>query len=134
MVRSWRRIALLTLGSIAVVVLSFSTTLFILQNLNDNSPIKSLPGVSFVIDPAILRDCDPPIVAKLSWNVSIAGVKTVRIFLLVKDKGEVLFRQAGVVGSVNTDPWVAANTVMVLRDGDSMKQLAKFTVGSKSCN
>ena len=136
MLRSWLRIALLILGSIAVVVLSFSITLFMLQNLSDSSITQSVPGVSFIVDPAILRECDPPVIAKVSWNVAIASIKTVKVFILDKKAGEIPLSGGAVaaVGSANTGAWVVANMVFVLRDGDSMKQIAKFSVGSKSCN
>ena len=123
------RYLIFLLAGIAVIVLSFSITLFMLQDRSDG-PIA---GVSFVVDPAIMRECDPPVIAKVSWDAAAANVQTVKIFILA-NKVETLFASTIVAGSVNTGEWVAANTVFVLRDGDSMKQLAKFSVGSKSCN
>lgn len=131
---SWRRV-LLTLGGVAVVVLSFSITLFVLQNLSDSPPTQSMPGVSFVVDPAILRECGPPVIATISWNVAIAGIKRVKVFVTDKKQAsESEVTESGdMVGSESTGAWVTANTVFVLRDGDSMKQLAKFSLGSNSC-
>jgi hypothetical protein len=123
---SWNRIALRTLGSIAVLILVFSC--------GESPTNEPVPGVSFVVEPATVRDCDPPAVAKVSWNAPVVGLKTVKVFVLEKDRPETLFVNAGVVGTATTGAWVGAKTVFVLRDGDNSKQLARFTVGSKSCN
>jgi hypothetical protein len=79
--------------------------------------------VSFVVDPPISRECDT-VIAKISWNVAIASIKRVKVFILDKKAGEVLFTgPSPVVGSVNT----GYLQVFALRDGDSMKQIAKFS-------
>jgi hypothetical protein len=136
MLRSRLRIALLILGSIAVAALSFSITLFMLPDLNNSSTTQFVPGVSFVVDPAIMRECDPPVIAKLSWDVALPSIKTVKVFVVDKKNGkEALFAgPLAVVGSVPTDLWAVANMVFILRDGDTMKQITKVTIGSKSCN
>jgi hypothetical protein len=95
----------------------------------------SVPGVNFVVDPPTLRVCDPLTIAKVSWNAANAGIERVDIFVLGEDAHEKLFlawREAA--GSANTGPWVGHGSVFVLRDNVSKKQLAKFTVGSQSCN
>jgi hypothetical protein len=74
------------------------------------------------------------VIAKVSWSVPTPGVKTVKIFVVGKDNVEVPFTSGEAAGSADTGAWVVASTAFVLRDGDSMKLLAKFLVGSKSCN
>jgi hypothetical protein len=71
---------------------------------------------------------DPPVIAKVSWDVALPSIKTVKVFVLDRKAGEVLFTgPSAVVGSVNTGVWAVANMVFILRDGDSMKQITKFT-------
>jgi hypothetical protein len=126
---SSRQVALLTFVGINVVLFSLLIILFKLENLNDAT--QSVPGVSFVVDPATLGDCDDPTTtAKVSWNVAIASIERVDVFVLDENAVEKLvvgWREA--VGSANTGPWVGTGTVFVLRDNDGGKQLAKFTVG-----
>jgi hypothetical protein len=103
--------------------------------MNDNLPSQSVAGVSFVVEPATLRDCDPPVVAKLSWDVAIPGITRVDVFVVGENGDEkVMVGWKEAVGSTNTDAWVRAGTVFVLRDNQSKKQLAKVAVNSKSCN
>jgi hypothetical protein len=107
--------------------------------LNENPPGPSVPGVSFVVDPATWGDCDPLTVAKVSWNVAVPGIEKVDVFVIDENGREKLW--AGwneVVGSADTGAWLGSGTAFVLRDADSRKELAKIYVGSKldskSCN
>jgi hypothetical protein len=128
--RVWRG-TVLTLGGIAVVVLSFSITLLVLDHLD----LSKSSLVSFVVEPARLRVCDPPVIATVSWNVAIPGIKRVTVFLIEKNGGETPFaNRAEVVGSASTGAWVGTNTTFVLRDSDTNKQLAEFTVASEDCH
>jgi hypothetical protein len=94
---------------------------------------EALPGVTFEVSPNTLRVCDPPMVAKVSWNAMAAGMSTVRIFVSNGEE-EKLFALQGAEGSADTGPWVTAKTVFILKDGAETKQLAKFVVGSESCH
>ena len=94
---------------------------------------EALPGVTFEVAPNTLRVCDPPMVAKVSWNATAAGVGTVKIFISNGEE-EKLFLFQGAEGSADTGPWVTAKTVFILKDGAETKQLAKFVVGSESCH
>jgi hypothetical protein len=107
--------------------------------LSNGPPAESVPGVNFVVDPATWVECDPATIAKVSWKVAKPGIKRVDIFVVDENEHEKLWVGWNeVVGSANTDAWVGAGTVFVLRDADSKKQLAKFYVGSKlgsgNCN
>ena len=41
-------------------------------------------GVNFAVTPGSMRECAPPAVANLTWNVTAAGVQGVKIFLVDK--------------------------------------------------
>jgi len=133
--RSWRLVTGLGFGAIVVVALSFSGTLWILRNLapTPEGLFDAVPGVIFTVDPPIRRACEPPIVGKVSWQVTVAGTKTVEVYLSTV-KGEVPFYKEGIVATVSTGPWLAAHTILILRDADTKKQLAKYNVASQSCN
>jgi hypothetical protein len=105
-----------------------------MQSAETRSVSEALPGIIFNVAPDTLRDCDPARIAKVSWNATAAGVSSVRIFVLKEDGEEKLFTFQGAEGSADTGPWVTAKTVFVLKDGEETKQLAKFVVGSESCN
>ena len=50
-----------------------------------------MPGVKFEVTPvmpATMRECDKPIIAKVSWNAVQAGVATVSIFFCFGRKRE----------------------------------------------
>ena len=135
---SWRQTASLVVAGIAGISIIVFAVVFVFSTLRPQSPqitSTSVPGVSFVVDPPTLRVCDPLTIAKVSWNAANAGVERVDIFVLGENAREKLFlawRES--VGSANTEAWVGPGTVFVLRDNDSKKQLAKFSVGSQSCN
>jgi len=66
-------------------------------------------GVNFAVTPESMRECDPPTVATLTWNVATAGVQNVKIFVVNKaDGAEKLFAESGSSGTVETGPWVSA--------------------------
>jgi hypothetical protein len=102
------------------------------QSEETKSVPQAVPGVTFVVAPNKLRVCDKPTVAKVSWDAMVTG-GSVKIFVL-DDKKETLFAFGGPKGSADTGPWVNAKTVFVLKDAEETKQLAKFVVGSESCN
>ena len=105
-----------------------------MQSEETRSVSEALPGVNFNVAPDKLRACDPPRIAKVSWNATAAGVSTVRIFVSKEGEEEKLFVHLGAEGSTDTGPWVTAKAVFVLKDGEETKQLAKFVVGSESCH
>jgi len=103
------------------------------QTETTKSVSEAVPGVKFEVAPATLRACDPPKVAKVSWNAMAAGVSKVKVFVVDESGVETLFTFSGAEGSADTGPWVRAKTVFLLKDGDQTKQLGKFIVGSENC-
>jgi hypothetical protein len=101
--------------------------------LRDNPPTESVPGVSFVVDPAEWGRCDPQTIAKVAWNVSIPGVERVDVFVLgEKNNEKLVVGWNEVVGSIKTGAWVSSGTGFVLRDADGGKQLAKVYVAIRN--
>ena len=145
---SWRQTALPALTGISVLVLivtyqitSTSQTTSTSEKFDTSEDpgisfvVEAVPGVSFVVEPPTLRVCDGLTIAKVSWNAANAGIKLANVFVLDENARENLFISRGeAVGSANTGPWVGPGTVFVLRDNDSKKRLAKFTIGFQSCN
>ena len=102
------------------------------QSEQNRSVSEAVSGVTFDVVPNTLRVCDPPVIAKVSWDANAAGVSSVKIFVGDSEK-QTLFVNLGAKGSVDTGPWVTAKSVFVLKDGEETKQLSKFVVGSESC-
>jgi hypothetical protein len=101
------------------------------------APPKSevMPGVKFAVVPDSVRVCDPPTTAKVSWNAKAAGIDVVKVFVGAGGQDKLnLFASSAAEGSAETGPWVSANQVFVLKNGDETQQLAKFVVGSESCD
>lgn len=88
-----------------------------------------MPGLSFVVDSAILRECEILLSSRKFLGTSrYLALKQWKYLFWTEKAGEVLFTgPSAVVGSVNTGVWAVANMVFILRDGDSMKQITKFT-------
>jgi hypothetical protein len=107
------------------------TQLF-LDKANESST-RSTPVVTMVVDPPSLPECDALRVAKISWNASAAGVRSVKIFVRDKKGQEVLFSGGDPIGSASTGAWVGAGTMFVLRDGDTSRQIADVSVSSNNC-
>jgi len=97
------------------------------------SSTRSTPVVTMVVDPPSLRECDAPRVAKISWNASAAGVRSVNIFVRDKKGREVLFFSGDPIGRATTDAWVVAGIMFVLRDGYTSEQITDVSVRSDNC-
>jgi hypothetical protein len=94
---------------------------------------EALPGVAFEVVPNTLRVCDPPRVAKVSWDAIAVGVSAVKIFVSKEGEEEKLFVHQEAIGNADTGPWVTPKLVFILKDEEGTKQLAKFVVGSERC-
>jgi hypothetical protein len=95
---------------------------------------ESPSGVEFSVHPLAMRSCDPPKVAKITWDTRSAGVNTVQVFVVDRSGRETLFvHSLRRSDSWETGAWVRANTAFVLRDGDNGKELATVAVSSVSC-
>jgi len=100
--------------------------------VSESLPPQSVPGVSFVVDPATWGECNPLTVAKVSWNVDVPGIQRVNIFVLDDYNREKLWLgRKELVGSSNTDAWAGAGTAFILRDADSKRRLSAFHIASK---
>jgi hypothetical protein len=88
--------------------------------------------VRFEVKPSSVRECDPPIVATVSWDATAAGVRTVKIFVSKEGSAEKLFANLGAEGDTVTGNWVSANTVFILKD-ETGRQLGRFVIGSTKC-
>jgi hypothetical protein len=97
------------------------------------SSTRSTPVVTMDVDPPSLLECDVPQVAKISWNASAAGVRSVKIFVRDKKGQEVLFSSGDPIGSASTGAWAVAGTMFVLRDGYTSKQITDVSVRSDNC-
>jgi hypothetical protein len=93
-----------------------------------------LAGVNFVVKPGSMRECDPPAVATLTWDVAAAGVQNVKIFV-VEDKAgaEKLFIRSGTSGTAETGPWAQAGQAFILKDEGETKQLGKLIIQPTKC-
>ena len=90
-------------------------------------------GVNFAAKPGSMRECDPPVVAKLTWNVAAPGVQSVKIFVVDNAGTEKLFAQLAASGTVETGPWVTAGTTFLLKDLSETKQLGKLIIQPMKC-
>ncbi len=107
------------------------TQLF-LDKANESST-RSTPVITLVVDPPSLPECAAPRVAKISWNASAAGVRSVKIFVRDKKGQEALFFSGDPIGSASTGAWVGAGTMFVLTDGYTSKQITDVSVRSDNC-
>jgi hypothetical protein len=124
----------------ARIILAAVTTLLLFGCDSGLSATKSIPptstaasGVKFKVAPQSLRVCDPPTEVTVSWDVAVAGINTVKVFVLGERGKEKLFTFSGTKGSEKTGPWTKAGAVFILKEGDETKKLAKFVVGSEKC-
>ena len=90
-------------------------------------------GVKFAVKPERMRECDPPAVATLTWDVATPDVQTVKIFAVNKQGGVTLFTHSGSSGTAETGPWVSAGSAFLLKDGDEIKQLGKLIIQPTKC-
>ena len=89
--------------------------------------------VRFEVKPGVLRECEPPVVATLTWDVSAAGLETVKIFV-VDDKGkEKLFAEQGRSGTASTGPWTSPGMIFLLKSPSGNKTIGRIVVGSQKC-
>lgn len=93
--------------------------------------LAEISSVSLGVDPATLRACDAPVVAKVSWNVATPNTKRVDLFFLENGHEKLVSGWNEVVGSTNTGAWVHPGAVFALRDTDTKKLLATVAVGSR---
>jgi hypothetical protein len=105
----------------------------LLHDRANESSTRSTPGVTMLVDPPSLPECGAPRVAKIFWNASAAGVRSVKIFVRDKKGQEVLFTSGDPTGSASTAAWVVAGTMFVLRDGYTSKQIIDVSVRSENC-
>ena len=84
-----------------------------LDKANESST-RSTPVVTMVVDPPSLPECDAPRVAKISWNASATGVRSVKIFVRDKKGQEALFFSGEPIGSASTGAWVGAGTIVCI--------------------
>jgi len=94
--------------------------------------VAETKGIIFSVEPSTVSSCSPPVVAKVSWNAAASGVRNVKIFV-INGETEKLFAEQGSVGSLDTGPWVQPETIFLLKDAASDKQLAKSVVRIGSC-
>ena len=80
--------------------------------------------VKFAVKPESMRECDPPAVATLTWDVAMPDVQTVKIFVVNKPGGVTLFTHSGSSGTAETGPWVSAGVAFLLKDGDEINNSA----------
>jgi len=91
------------------------------------------PEVNFLVKPESLGECDDPVVATLTWNVEVPGVKTVKIFAVEGVEAPILFTHSGASGTAQTGKWARAGLAFILKDGDGTKQLGKVIIQSTKC-
>lgn len=132
------RLLFKTLGAGTILVGSFLGTLTFLEydaGQNEAKPSTQTPTTSatLVIDPPSLRECDAPKVAKITWNVALAGVQSVKVFVRDTKGKEVFFTSGSSLGTASTAPWVVAGTTFVLKDGYSLNDIIATSVGANKC-
>jgi hypothetical protein len=93
---------------------------------------KDCVPAAFTAQPAALSACTSNAVVTLSWDARSSGAQSVAVFVGDRDQ-EKLVSQGGAEGSQDTGPWVQPNTVFTLRSRDSLRELARLTVGSTDC-
>ena len=91
------------------------------------------PEVNFLVKPESLGECDDPVVATLTWNVEVPGVKTVKIFAVEGVEAPILFTHSGASGTAQTGKWARAGLAFILKDEDETKQLGKVIIQSTKC-
>ena len=134
----WAAIAiaiLLVLGWAISSIISTSPSSPGSSSVSESPPAsEAVPGVKFDVVPDTLRVCDPPKQVRVSWNAATAGVKSVKLFVVGDAGAETLFTFAGTEGNEDTGPWTKAGQVFILKDGDELRQCAKFVIGSEKCD
>ena len=107
------------------------TQLF-LDKANESST-RSTPVVTMVVDPPSLPECDAPRVAKISWNASAAGVRSVKIFVRDKKGQEALFFSGDPIGVPAQALGSVQAPLFVLKDAYTSKQITDVSVRSDNC-
>jgi hypothetical protein len=101
---------------------------------NPETKSELAAGVSFSVKPETMRQCDKPVVATLTWNVEVEGVKEIKIFAVEdKNAAPILFTHSGASGTAETGPWARAGHAFILKDGGETKQLGKLFIQSTKC-
>src|SRR5262245_66415711 len=94
-----------------LVAIAAVATVLTIAEIADEIAKAKRPEVSFVAKPESMRECDPPAVATLTWNVFVPGVQYVKIFVVHKDGSERIFSQEASSGIAQAGPWVSTGAV-----------------------
>jgi hypothetical protein len=95
--------------------------------------IETAEGVTLVVVPDTMRECDPPAEIKLTWNALATGINAVKIFTVAQDGQETLFAFYGPEGGQVPRPFTKANDTLIFKDEGETRQLAKFVMGAEKC-
>ena len=96
-------------------------------------PAIAAPQATITVVPGVMRSCDPPVVATVTWDSRPVSVAEVNILVAGPDAtAPALFAMVEGSGTMQTGAWTVAGTNFFLTDRQS-RRLASVTVKSEPC-